>query len=321
MSYCSELKKELCKLKDIGKREKTALLFGMLFAGRTSPAGRALSAGQPAQPSLVSGMVIQSEHHEIIDAARQLAEELFPNARHETTRRVRCGSSVYSFGFKAGEQEPFAECDSISAAVSGNDSESGAFLRGVFISCGSITDPNKGFHLELSLSDNLRAQQLFDFIGEHGIPVKTTLRTRRSAAGNISESLVIYAKESAVIEDFLTYIGAVQHTMEIMQIKVERSVRNRVNRTVNCDSANLDKTVNAANKLCEDIELIFAVNGKDSLSPQLLAAALLRLSNRESSLSELCELSDPPLSRSGLNHRFKKLTAIAEEIRSGEKSE
>lgn len=309
MSYCSELKIELCRLKDLGTREKTALLFGMLFAGRATS----------ERHSSVNGMVIQSEHHEIIDAARQLAEELFPNARHETTRRVRCGSSVYSFGFKAGE--PFAECGSISDMVSGNDSESGAFLRGVFISCGSITDPNKGFHLELSLSDNDRARQVFEFIGEHGIPVKTTLRTRRSASGNTSESLVIYAKESAVIEDFLTYIGAVQHTMEIMQIKVERSVRNRVNRTVNCDSANLDKTVNAANKLCEDIELIFAKNGKDSLSPPLLAAALLRLDNRESSLSELCELSDPPLSRSGLNHRFKKLSAIAEEIRSGEKSE
>ena len=299
MSYCSELKKELCQIKEMGRSEKSAMLYGLFFAGRVHN-GR---------------NVIQTENPDVIETARLLAEEVFPKSRHEITRRVRCGSSLYTFAFKSEGEEPFGGCEDIGSAVSGNDSDSGAFLRGVFISCGSLTDPNKGYHLELNMSDNARAALLFSFITEHGIPMKTTKRRRTSS----DASIVIYAKESLVIEDFLTYIGAGQYSMEIMQIKVERSVRNRANRGVNCDSANLDKTIEAANRMCSDIELIFAERGRDSLKPELLETALLRLDNRESSLSELCELSDPPLSRSGLNHRLKRLAAIAEEIRNSHK--
>ena len=300
MSYCTELKAELCQVKELSRREMSAMLYGMFFAGR-SVDGRRL---------------IQTENSQITDAARFLAEELFPNARHETTRRVRCGSSLYSFGFRAGETAPrelFGDFSEIGAVVSGDDRESGAFLRGVFAACGSITDPGKSFHLELNLYDNTRAEALYGFIAEHGIMLKKTLRKRRNGEGLI----VIYAKESLVIEDFLTYIGAAERAMEIMQIKVERSFRNRANRSVNCDSANLDKTVDAANRLCDDIELIFSEKGRDSLKPELLQTALLRMENRESSLSELCEMFDPPISRSGLNHRLKKIAAIAEEIRTG----
>lgn len=302
MSYCAQLKAELCRQRELGRREMTAMLYGLLYAGRDNDGMR----------------VVQTENRDVVDAARALAEAVFPQARHETTRRVRCGSSLYFFGFKAGETAPrelFGSYDSISAAVSGDDKESGAFLRGVFLSCGAMTDPDKSFHLELNLSDNKRAQALCDFIAEHGITLKTTLRKRRTGDEG---RLVIYAKESLIIEDFLTYIGAAERAMEIMQIKVERSFRNRANRTVNCDSANLDKTVDAANRICEDIELIFSANGKDSLKPELLETALIRLENRESSLSELCELFDPPISRSGLNHRLKKLSAIAARIRGEE---
>lgn len=299
MSFSSDIKKELCQLKDLDRTDYPAMLYGMLFAGRTLN-GRA---------------VIQTENTDLIAAARTLAEEVFPESGHETTRLVKNGGSLYTFSIKYGYNElvkRFGDLSSINTkVVSGNDSESGAFLRGVFISCGSVTDPNKEYHLELVLPDRLRAEQLLSFITEHGMPIKST--TRRN-------NLVLYAKESELIEDFLTYIGAGMHSLEIMQVKIEKDLRNRVNRSVNCDSANLDKTVAAADKSVRDIELIFAVKGADWLSPVLRETAELRLENRESSLSELCLMFEKPISRSGLNHRLKKLSAIADKLR-GETSE
>lgn len=301
MSFSSDIKKELCSVKDMERGEKSAMLYGIFYSGR-----------------LIDGRAtVQTENADLIAAARTLTETLFPNARHETTRLVKSGSSLYTFVVKEGYDEvksrfgDFSEDSGVNAAVvSGSDSESGAFLRGVFVSCGSVTDPNKEYHLELVLPYKPRSEALYTFINEHGMPVKKTVRSR----GN---SLVLYAKESELIEDFLTYIGAGLHSLEIMQVKIEKSVRNRVNRRVNCETANLDKLVNAANKSCEDIELILREKGADWLKPELRETALLRLENREASLSELCELSEKPLSKSGLNHRLKKLAQLAEELRGG----
>ena len=156
------------------------------------------------------------------------------------------------------------------------------------------------------LPDSERAAVLADFISEHGMSLKTTERKLQT---------VLYSKTSEQIEDFLTYIGAGTHSLEIMQVKIEKDLRNRANRSVNCDSANLDKTVAASEKSCRDIELVLEEIGLDNLSPELRETALLRLNNRESSLSELCAMFEEPISRSGLNHRLKKLSALAEQIR------
>lgn len=297
MSFSSDIKKELCDVKNMGSGEMAAMLYGMLFAGRVID-GRA---------------AVQTENTDLVAAARTLSEELFPAAKHETTRLVRNGGSLYTFSIKSGAEqlsERFGTLSEINPeVVSGNDEESGAFLRGVFVSCGSVTDPNKEYHLELVMPDSSRAEQLYGFICEHGMPFKMTRRRG---------STVIYAKESELIEDFLTYIGAALRSLEIMQIKIEKDLRNRANRSVNCDSANLDKTVAASDKSCRDIELIINTMGADKLSPDLRETALLRLDNRESSLSELCRLFEKPISRSGLNHRLKKLSAIADSIRQGE---
>lgn len=303
MSFSSEIKSELCRIGDMNRSDMPAMLYGLLYAGRIID-GRA---------------AVQSENTDLIAAARQLTEEVFPEARHETTRLVKNGGSLYTFTIKEGYERicekfgDFSEDMEInSSVVSGNDDESGAFLRGVFVSCGSVTDPKKEYHLELVLPYKDRASALHTFINEHGMAIKTTQRSR---------GLVLYAKESELIEDFLTYIGAALRSLEIMQVKIEKSVRNRVNRTVNCETANLDKTVNAANRICEDIEFLLRERGAEYLKPELRKTALLRLENREASLSELCELlSDPtagarPLSKSGLNHRLKKLSQMAEELR------
>ncbi len=298
MSFSSEIKKELCNIRELPDNEASAMLYGMFYAGRTVN-------GKP---------VIQTENVDLIAAARSLAETVFHGERVEVTRLVKNGGSLYTFSMKSRRiSERFGDLSSVSTlVVSGNDADGGAFLRGVFVSCGSVTDPKKEYHLEMVLPESERIEPLKGFIAEHGIKIKSTVRNKNE---------VLYAKTSEVIEDFLTYIGAGIHALEIMQVKIEKDLRNRANRSVNCDSANLDKTVAASERSRRDIEYIIKNAGLEFLSAELRETALLRLENPESSLSELCALlsegKERPISRSGLNHRLKKLTQIAEELKNG----
>lgn len=299
MSFSSDIKKELCDVRELSPQQAEAMLYGIMYASR-------MDEGRP---------LIQTENIDLMNAAAELIQAVFPNVRTGIVRLVKNSGSLYTLKIRSGWEdiaERFGDFSSISReAVSGGDEESGAFLRGVFVSCGSVTDPNKEYHLELVLPENDRTPALLDFIAEHGMSLKETAR-----GGARSKKTVLYAKESELIEDCLTYIGAANHSMEIMQVKIVKDFRNRVNRSVNCENANLDKTVAASNKSTADIEYIFSTMGADWLSPDLRETARLRVENPEMSLSELCGIFPEKISRSGLNHRLKKLSKLAEELRS-----
>lgn len=299
MSFSSDIKKELCDVRELSPQQAEAMLYGIMYASR-------MDEGRP---------LIQTENIDLMNAAAELIRAVFPNVRTGIVRLVKNSGSLYTLKIRSGWEdiaERFGDFSSISReAVSGGDEESGAFLRGVFVSCGSVTDPNKEYHLELVLPENDRTTALLDFIAEHGMSLKETAR-----GGARSKKTVLYAKESELIEDCLTYIGAANHSMEIMQVKIVKDFRNRVNRSVNCENANLDKTVAASNKSTADIEYIFSTMGADWLSPDLRETARLRVENPEMSLSELCGMFPEKISRSGLNHRLKKLSKLAEELRS-----
>lgn len=299
MSFSSDIKKELCDVRELSPQQAEAMLYGIMYASR-------MDEGRP---------LIQTENIDLMNAAAELIRAVFPNVRTGIVRLVKNSGSLYTLKIRSSWEdiaERFGDFSSISReAVSGGDEESGAFLRGVFVSCGSVTDPNKEYHLELVLPENDRTPALLDFIAEHGMSLKETAR-----GGARSKKTVLYAKESELIEDCLTYIGAANHSMEIMQVKIVKDFRNRVNRSVNCENANLDKTVAASNKSTADIEYIFSTMGADWLSPDLRETARLRVENPEMSLSELCGIFPEKISRSGLNHRLKKLSKLAEELRS-----
>ena len=299
MSFSSDIKKELCDVRELSPQQAEAMLYGIMYASR-------MDEGRP---------LIQTENIDLMNAAAELIRAVFPNVRTGIVRLVKNSGSLYTLKIRSGWEdiaERFGDFSSISReAVSGGDEESGAFLRGVFVSCGSVTDPNKEYHLELVLPENDRTPALLDFIAEHGMSLKETAR-----GGARSKKTVLYAKESELIEDCLTYIGAANHSMEIMQVKIVKDFRNRVNRSVNCENANLDKTVAASNKSTADIEYIFSTMGADWLSPDLRETARLRVENPEMSLSELCGIFPEKISRSGLNHRLKKLSKLAKELRS-----
>ncbi|MBQ8378222.1 MAG: DNA-binding protein WhiA [Oscillospiraceae bacterium] len=178
---------------------------------------------------------------------------------------------------------------------------------GAFISCGSISDPNKDYHFEL-VFQNIALCNFFGLliIENYGIIPKQTER---------KNSQVVYIKESENIEDMLTLMGAVNSSLEIMNIKILKDIRNKINRAVNCDNANIEKTLRASEKQIEDIELIESTIGFGELSEDLREIAELRLENPDYNLKELGQALSKPISRSGANHRLARISKIAEDIR------
>lgn len=178
-----------------------------------------------------------------------------------------------------------------------------AFLRGAFLAGGSVTDPMKGYHLELATSHYHVGRELPALLREAGFEPKEAERK-----GNH----VVYFKHSDHIEDFLTYLGAPVSAMAVMSAKIERDIRGSVNRQVNCDSANLDKTVAAAREQLAAIERLRESGRLDSLPDKLKEAARLRIENPELNLNQLGALCEPAVSKSAFNHRMRKLMELAE---------
>ena len=178
-----------------------------------------------------------------------------------------------------------------------------SFLRGCFFAGGSITDPSKRYHLELTGSHLQASRELEVLLRESGYPPKSVTR---------NGSVVTYFKQSDQIEDFLTLIGAPVAAMHIMSTKLEKGIRNSVNRRLNCDSANLDKVVEAAQSQGAAIRRLEAAGRLKDLPDKLRETAALRLEYPELSLSELAETFDPPVTKSCLNHRLRKLVELAE---------
>ncbi len=184
-----------------------------------------------------------------------------------------------------------------------------AFLKGVFLTCGTVNDPNKSYHLEfvvpyLNLSKDLKL-----FINDYDqLSVKPRSIVRNS-------NHVIYFKDSEAIEDILTVMGAVNSSLEIMGVKMYKDMRNNVNRKLNFENANLDKTLDASTKQIDAILHIKNTVGLSYLSEDLREIAELRYENPDMSLRELGDLLRTPLSRSGVNHRLSKICSIAKQIK------
>ena len=179
-----------------------------------------------------------------------------------------------------------------------------AFLRGAFLAGGSVTDPRKGYHLELATSHLSVSREMLALMREMELEPKAAQRK-----GNA----VIYFKQSDRIEDFLTSIGAPLAAMEVMNAKLEKDLRGSVNRRVNCDAANLDKAVEAAMAQVEAIRTLEEQGRLAALPEKLRETARLRLEHPEDTLSQLAQQCDPPITKSALNHRLRKLVELSRE--------
>ncbi len=181
-----------------------------------------------------------------------------------------------------------------------------AFIRGAFMAAGSISDPNKAYHFEIVCHTKEQARQLQELLCGFDTDAKIVERKGH---------YVVYIKEGAHIVDSLNIMEAYVSLMKLENVRILKEMRNSVNRKVNCETANISKTVNAAVKQIEDIRLIQKMRGLDDLPAQLREMALLRLEYPDAPLKELGGYLDPPMGKSGVNHRLRKLSAIAEELR------
>lgn len=181
-----------------------------------------------------------------------------------------------------------------------------AFLRGAFLGAGSISNPEKSYHIEFVCTNRKQASQIKLLINGFGLDSKVILR---------KNSYVVYLKEGSQIVDLLNIMEAPISLMKMENVRILKEMRNTVNRKVNCETANINKTVSAAAKQAEDIEYIENKMGLNKLPDTLREVAILRLANPEASLKELAEISTSGIGKSGINHRLRKLSEIAEELR------
>lgn len=180
-------------------------------------------------------------------------------------------------------------------------------VAGIFLACGSVNNPNKKYHMEFVMPT-------LDLCNDFGLLIIDCFEIVPKYIERKNTS-VVYIKESENIIDMLTIMGASMASLEIMNVKMMKDVRNKINRTVNCDNANIEKSLRAAEKQINDIELISSTSGLDSLPDSLREMAEIRYENPDFNLKELGEALNPPISRSGANHRLARLAEVADSIR------
>jgi len=183
-----------------------------------------------------------------------------------------------------------------------------AYLRGAFLTCASISDPGKNYHLEFVLATRALSLDIIDALSDFEIDAGVVVRKKNH---------VVYLKDGEKIAQVLGIIGAGKSLLDFENLRIFKTVSNEINRQVNCETANIAKTAKAFVSFQEDIEYIESVRGITHLPAQLIEIARIKLENPSATLKELSEMLNPPISKSGVNHRLRKISEIAEKLRSG----
>ncbi|MBQ8208242.1 MAG: DNA-binding protein WhiA [Clostridia bacterium] len=263
----------------------------------------------PSEEGLIA---FESEHDDVYSSAFNAIKEQFGKEPFKSERK-RFGHirKVLSFSSRSASEifGKLEEAEAFSDVIGFRCDDCRAyFMRGVFLSSASVSDPMKSYHLEFTVKDAKRAKLLFSELREIGFEAK--IANRRTGVG-------LYFKESEAIEDILTYLGASKMLFECMNDKIVREIRNDSNRRANCEAGNIAKSVSASQEIIAAIRKIENAGLLPALPNDLRETARLRAENPEASLSEICGMFLPPLSKSGLSHRFAKIKKFAEDI--GEK--
>jgi len=292
MSFSYDVKNEMCKIRPSGCC-KFAQLYGMLLFSR---AFSAVSISASTEHEMVCSLYMQLLNacfniHTSIEISGQKRKMFNVSVSSEMERKKivtyygQSDKEIYNGIIKR-------ECCKM------------AFLRGAFLACGFIDDPNKDYFVEFVLPDSPLSDSFVKLLNELDLTPKTSKRGHHR---------IVYFKDSDQIEVLLTKMQASHYTLELMSIKIYKDIRNKVNRRNNCETANISKTVTAAVEQARAIEYLEDTGVLYMLPVELVSAAMLRKINPSSSLNELCLRSSDPITRSGLNHRLQKLVAIAKE--------
>lgn len=184
-----------------------------------------------------------------------------------------------------------------------------AFIRAAFLFCGTVSNPERAYHLEFSAPNEQFAQSVMDTLDYFEICAKKACRKAKE---------VVYFKGADDVSDILRLMGANQSVMNLENVRITKGLRNQVNRQMNCDSSNITRAMMSAEKQIEDIRFIDEELGLDKLPASLRSIAEARIANPETSLAGIGELLTPPLGKSGVNSRLRRIADIARKLRSGE---
>ena len=294
MSFTKQIEEELLRLPLKKTCCRKALALGIALAARREE----------------QGLVLYSYNGQVADLFESLLDRIF-HAKTALAQTVRAGKQTWVLTFQSAAISAFLEkVDGASVelreAVGFRCASCEAhFLRGAFLGCATVTDPHKGYHLELLLPTEGRADALSSLLSE---TVGKAGRVRRGARHGVCY------KNNGAISDLLYLIGCSKTSFDVTNASIEREIRNNENRATNCVARNISRSVEASQKHRDAIERLTATRKIDTLSEELRTTAALRMENPDASLTELALMHEPPLTKSGLNRRLQKLLEEAEEV-------
>ena len=292
MSFADKMREELAEIAVKHNCCKRALTDGLLLS---------------AQVTSAKNVIVRYTHEQTAQLAIELLTLRYGKAP-DTALSGKCGHRYWDLAVAA------PSCLRLVRSFDATDAEDalrfdcegcrGAFLRGAFLACGTLSDPHKSFHLEFKLNAT-RAPLLCSFFEELGYQPRTVRR---------GDTVGVYFKDSSVIEDLITLMGSGAALFEVINSRIEREIRNNENRATNCVTRNIEKTISAAAKQIEAINRLMETGRLQGLPESLRITAEQRYANPDASLDELVALHVPSISRSGLNHRLRKLVDAADEL-------
>lgn len=300
LSFSNQVKIELCEVHKMSDGCKASLLYGFFSAARTFNEREIELLSEGKEIAEYCGKLIGKLYHVNISICKlsyssEQKRELYQiKITDPKVCRIICDSY---------NQGKFSDDVGL---ISLDEKITWAFIKGIFLGCGSVSDPETEYHLEFTFrrkEDAIFAENMLTSL--YLAPKRTTRR----------DSHVVYFKDSTSIEDILTGMGAVKQTLRLMDSKVLKDLRNRLNRRNNCETANMKRTIDVSTEQINAIQYIISKRGMDFLSEDLQKIAIFRLSNPEMSLSVMTKEFNGEFSKSAINRRLKKIVQIANEIK------
>lgn len=313
MSFSLKVKNEVCRYVEMDKSQAIAELSaimkvsGTLLLGGNKQFSFKVTTENPAIARFVFKLL--KDHFSIHTKIMvKKSNSLKKNNVYMIliTEEMGVKSLLKEVGLLKEKENIFALDYSIPEDILDDENCKRAYIRGAFLGGGSVSNPEKTYHLEFVTHDNEYADDLSSLINKYGLNSKVIQR---------KSSFIVYIKEGEQIVDLLNIISAHSSLLELENVRIMKEMRNNVNRLVNCETANLSKTVNAAVRQVESIRIIQKEIGLTRLPKNLQEIAELRLNYPDESLKELGEMLNPPVGKSGVNHRLRRIEKIAEEVR------
>lgn len=295
MSFCSDIKTELTEIK-VSRCCLQALTYGLLLFGRSFNAKKISMQSENYAVARLYSSLIEKNYDAQVNIIKGESKNITYRAEvSDEIDRLKILASV-----------DFGMCDGkISHEFFNRACCEAAFVRGAFLACGQMSDPEKSYRVDFPVKSEALAVELRDILSKHS--VNANISTRGSG-------FVVYIKRSEMIINLLALMGASMRSLELIETTIIKEANNKTNRMFNCDGANIKKTIEASIKQRTAIEYLIKREMLSSLPKELISAANLRMRYPESSLKDLCKNSPEPITVSGLNHRLKKIIDIYDDI-------